>query len=60
MKSGTKDEIAGKVHEVKGTIKEKVGHLTNNPDLEADGTGEKVAGKVQRKIGELKKVVGLP
>lgn len=60
MKSSTKNEIAGKVHEVKGTIKEKVGHLTNNPDVEADGTGEKVAGKVQKKIGELEKVVGLP
>jgi uncharacterized protein YjbJ (UPF0337 family) len=60
MKPGTRNEIAGKVHEVKGTIKEKVGHLTNNPDLEADGTGEKVAGKVQKKIGELENVVGLP
>jgi uncharacterized protein YjbJ (UPF0337 family) len=60
MKPSTKNEIAGKMHEVKGRIKEKVGHLTNNPDLEADGTGEKVAGKVQKKIGELEKVVGLP
>jgi uncharacterized protein YjbJ (UPF0337 family) len=60
MKPSTKNEIAGEVHEVKGKIKEKVGHLTNNPDLEADGTGEKVAGKVQKKIGELEKVVGLP
>jgi uncharacterized protein YjbJ (UPF0337 family) len=60
MKSSTKNEIAGSAHEVKGKIKEEAGHLTNNPDLEADGTGEKVAGKVQKKIGELEKVVGLP
>jgi uncharacterized protein YjbJ (UPF0337 family) len=58
MKPITKNENAGKVHEVKGKIKEKVGHQTNNPDLEADGTAEKVAGKVQKKIGELEKVVG--
>ena len=42
MKPGTKDEIAGKIHEVKGAVKEKVGKLTNNPDLEAEGTVEKV------------------
>jgi uncharacterized protein YjbJ (UPF0337 family) len=58
MKSGTKDEVAGKIHEVKGAVKEKVGKLTNNPDLEAEGTVEKVAGKVQHKIGQVKKVLG--
>jgi len=31
MKESTKDEIAGKVHETKGAIKEKVGRATNNP-----------------------------
>ena len=60
MKPSTKDEIAGKVHEVKGDIKEKVGHLTNDPDLEAEGTGEKIAGKVQKKIGQVEKVVEKP
>jgi uncharacterized protein YjbJ (UPF0337 family) len=60
MKPSTKNEIAGKVHEVKGTLKEEVGHLTNHPRLEAEGSVEKVAGKVQKKIGELEKAVGLP
>ena len=58
MKPSTKDEIAGKVHEVKGKVKEKVGQLTNNPDLEAEGIGEKIGGKVQKKIGQVKKVLG--
>jgi hypothetical protein len=44
MKPGTKDEIAGKIHEVKGKIEEKVGQLTNDPDLEGEGIGEKIAG----------------
>ena len=48
MKPSTKNEIAGKVHEVKGMIKEKVGELTNDPDLEGEGIGEKIAGKVQK------------
>jgi uncharacterized protein YjbJ (UPF0337 family) len=43
---------------VKGAVKEKVGKLTHNPDLEAEGTVEKVVGKVQKKIGQVKKVLG--
>jgi uncharacterized protein YjbJ (UPF0337 family) len=58
MKPSTKDEIAGKVHEVKGTIKEKAGELTNDSDLEGEGIGEKIAGKVQKKIGQVEKALG--
>jgi uncharacterized protein YjbJ (UPF0337 family) len=58
MKPSTENEITGKFHEVKGKIKEKVGHLTNDPDLEAEGIGEKIGGKVQKKIGQVKKVLG--
>jgi len=60
MKPSTENEIAGKVHEVKGTIKQKVGQLTNNPDLEGEGIGEKIAGKVQKKIGQVEKVIEKP
>jgi uncharacterized protein YjbJ (UPF0337 family) len=60
MKPSTQNEIAGKVHEVKGTIKQKVGQLTNNPDLEGEGIGEKIAGKVQKKIGQVEKVIEKP
>lgn len=58
MKPSSKDEVAGKLHEVKGAVKEKVGKLTDDPDLEAEGTVERVAGKVQKKIGQVKKVLG--
>jgi uncharacterized protein YjbJ (UPF0337 family) len=58
MKSSSKDEIAGKIHEVKGTVKEKVGKLTKDPDLETDGKVEKVAGRIQKKIGQVKEVLG--
>jgi uncharacterized protein YjbJ (UPF0337 family) len=57
MKSGTENEVEGQVHEVKGTIKEKVGQLTNDPDLEGAGIGEKIAGKVQKKIGQVERAV---
>jgi uncharacterized protein YjbJ (UPF0337 family) len=58
VKSSTKDQAEGAFHEVKGKIKEVAGKLSDNPDLEAEGTGEKIAGKVQGKIGQVKKVLG--
>lgn len=56
MKSSTKDKLEGKFHEVKGTIKEAAGKMSDNPKLKAEGTVEKVAGKVQQKVGEVKQV----
>lgn len=58
MKSSTKDQTAGAFHEVKGTIKEIAGKLSDNPKLRAKGTVEKIAGRVQGKIGQVKKVLG--
>jgi uncharacterized protein YjbJ (UPF0337 family) len=58
MADSTKDKIEGTVHDVKGTIKEKVGQATNNPDLRDEGTVEKVGGKVQKKVGDIEKVFG--
>jgi uncharacterized protein YjbJ (UPF0337 family) len=58
MKDSTKDEIKGKVQEIKGAVKEKIGHATNNPNLEEEGQDENVAGKVQKKVGQVKKVFG--
>jgi uncharacterized protein YjbJ (UPF0337 family) len=57
MKPSTVDQAKGKFHEVKGTVKEKVGRATNDPDLEGEGQDEKVAGKVQKKIGQVEKVL---
>ena len=58
MNNSTKDKIEGAVHDVKGTVKEKIGRATNDPDLEDEGTAEKIGGKVQKKIGDVEKVVG--
>ncbi len=57
MKPSTVDQAKGKFHEVKGTVKEKVGRATNDRDLEGEGQDEKVAGKVQKKIGQVGKVL---
>jgi uncharacterized protein YjbJ (UPF0337 family) len=56
MKDSTNDKIDGTIHDTKGAVKEKVGHATNNPELEDEGTDEKVAGKIQKKVGDIEKV----
>jgi uncharacterized protein YjbJ (UPF0337 family) len=58
MKQSTKDKAKGMFHEVKGVVREKVGRVTNNPDLEAEGHVEKIGGKVRKKIGQVERVLG--
>jgi uncharacterized protein YjbJ (UPF0337 family) len=54
--TSTHDEVEGKVHQIKGSIKQGVADLTNNPNLHDEGTAEKIDGKVQEKIGQVKRV----
>jgi uncharacterized protein YjbJ (UPF0337 family) len=56
MKDSTKDKVEGTAHEVKGAVKEKVGHATKKPDLEQEGMDEKIDGKIQKKVGDVEKV----
>jgi len=56
MKPSTKDQVAGKLHEMKGKAKQTAGQVTNNPNLAAEGQDEKVGGKIQKKVGQIEKV----
>lgn len=56
MNNSTQDKVEGKLHEAKGKVKEKVGQVTNDPELEAEGVDENLGGKVQNKIGQVKQV----
>ena len=58
MKSSIRDKAEGTFHEAKGKAKEMAGKLSDNPELEAEGTDEKIAGKVQEKVGQVKKILG--
>jgi uncharacterized protein YjbJ (UPF0337 family) len=60
MKSSTENKIEGGFHEEKGKIKEKMGELVKNSNLEAEGTVEKIAGKIQKKFGRLKESLKSP
>ena len=58
MKPSTHDQAAGKLHELKGAVRQKAGELTKNTKLTAKGMAEKNAGKVQNAVGKVEKAVG--
>ena len=58
MKPSTQDRTEGKLHEVKGKIKEGIGKATNDPDFEVSGKAERNAGKVQNWIGRAERAIG--
>jgi uncharacterized protein YjbJ (UPF0337 family) len=65
MSTPNKDEVEGKWEQVKGTVKDKVGEITGNKDLEAEGEvqnaegeGQESWGKAKRKVGDAIKSVG--
>ncbi len=50
-----KDEVKGKTEQVKGAAKDKVGELTGDPVLEAEGEAERVVGKVRETAGTVRR-----
>ena len=56
MEDSTKDKVKGNVDQASGTVKEKLGQATDDPELQDEGTGEKLKGKVQEKVGDIKNV----
>ena len=53
MKPSTQDRTEGKLHEVKGQIKEEVGKVTNDPTW-------KLQGKQRRKLAKYKNGSAVP
>jgi len=58
MKQSTKDNVEGKMHQVKGKAKEIAGKIMDDHELEAEGKMETLGGKAQEKIGQVEKVAG--
>ncbi len=50
-----RDELEGKVDEVKGNIKKRIGGATEDPKRQAEGWAEEKKGQLQKKIGEFEK-----
>ncbi len=55
MKSNTENSAEGKIHQVRGKIKETIGKIFDNQELEIKGKVENAKGKIQEKIGEIGK-----
>jgi len=51
------DEIKGKFEKGKGTIKDKVGEMTGNRRLEAEGEAEHAEGETRESWGKFKRGV---
>jgi uncharacterized protein YjbJ (UPF0337 family) len=50
-----KDEIKGKGKRIKGRIKDKVGEITGNRELEAEGEAERIEGAAQEGVGRARR-----
>jgi uncharacterized protein YjbJ (UPF0337 family) len=46
------------MRQAKGKVKEVVGKVVGNRDLENEGKGEKLDGKIQKKVGQIEKLIG--
>jgi uncharacterized protein YjbJ (UPF0337 family) len=48
------DRIKGKMDEVSGKVKSKLGEMTGDRETQAEGMGDQVKGKVQNAFGKVK------
>jgi uncharacterized protein YjbJ (UPF0337 family) len=53
-----RDELKGKAEQVGGRIKEGVGRLTQDPELEGKGLGDQAAGSVRETYGKGRRKIG--
>lgn len=52
------DELKGKGKQVKGVVKEKLGKVTGDRDLEDEGKADRLKGDVQEGYGKIKRRIG--
>jgi uncharacterized protein YjbJ (UPF0337 family) len=48
-----RDQIEGKIEEVKGEVKKRIGGATGDPKTQAEGWVDEKKGTVQKKIGDV-------
>ncbi len=52
-----KDQMKGKLENLKGRVKEALGAASGDKRTEAEGLGERVKGAVQKKVGDAKEAI---
>jgi uncharacterized protein YjbJ (UPF0337 family) len=50
-----KDELKGKGKQIKGRVKNKLGEMTGNRRLEAEGEAERIEGLAQEGVGKARR-----
>lgn len=55
MKRSTKNRVRGKIRQLKGKAKEKVGRARGDARLEAQGLGDQINGTMQELGGRIQK-----
>jgi uncharacterized protein YjbJ (UPF0337 family) len=55
--NSNKDQVEGRIKELKGTIKEVAGQVVGNEKLEEKGKVQKTLGRAQAKFGDVKQDV---
>lgn len=53
-----RDELEGKFDKAKGAVKETVGRVINDRDLEDEGRDDQTGGKVQEGLGTARRKIG--
>jgi len=53
-----KDELKGKVEQVKGQAKQTLGDLNNDPDLRDEGVADEAGGELREGFGKARRKVG--
>lgn len=52
-----KDQMMGKLDNLKGRVKEALGATSGDKRTEAEGFAERVKGAVQKKVGDIKEAI---
>ena len=58
MKKSTKHQVEGKVLEMKGTMKAKIGAVTDDAAMKASGVADKAVGKATQALGAVEAKLG--
>ena len=53
-----RNEVKGKYEAAKGAVKEAVGHVIDDKEMERRGAAERDAGDVRQQVGKIKRKVG--
>ena len=55
-----KDQIKGKIEEIKGDVKERIGGATKDRSTQAEGWVEEKKGKLRQGVGDVKEEMNKP